>query len=1108
MSSPSALPDLTTKDVPLQLWGGEDLEMSPTDVPEGVSPGCNDMAFVPGSTFSRPCLSRCLTNGLTNNPTLTYLKTYEQPNGDPLNLFLDFLGNLWQEDVNNTPGTATLVGAVAAGSYGKSVTAFGREYIAFSDGIHGTDIPRQYDGTNLDRVTQDAPGAPPTITNYQLPSLALSETGSGSGKTIATITSSDSISVLINDGGDGTGPVTDDPEPIRIITPTYQTFWTTLTVVTTSPHGFSIGDLISISGDSVAEFNFPAINVSDVVNATTFKVNFYSQDNLVGTGGTAQTESPILSRVNNLVTGQTATAHGLKVGYQVIISGVTDTAVGGGITGASRTSNVGTITTATAHGLVPGQLVDIACSDASFNQLSATVLSTPSTTTFTYANGGTDTIVGGPTGTVGDIWNGTFYVTAVPTGLTFTYSQVGGNDLAASPGTMTPNGQITPGQHQMVVMFITRAEAETAPSPPVTFTANGGQYALIQNIPIGPPNTVARILGFTGANGNNFFQIPDVPFANGIQIGSSTIINDNITSSVILDFSDNTLFSAEAIDIDGNNLFAQVVLGPVIGFFSYASRLLAWGEANKIQNLLNMGFDGGYLATAPTQPLGWTVVGTGTLDTGLADFGFGWNIVGPNTGELNQGAYQDALHVPILSPNTNYTWRMWAKAATTGTWTVEITSATAGLLASAVFDISTFSANGSFVSANFNFATPNLIPTDAIIRAYATNIPNAAVLEIDEQEMINADNPYRPNLFRVSYAFNPEAFDGVTGDMGSADDPNPIMGCFIQETNLYFLTTKRQHYTKDIADAEPSGWTVNQKANNCGAVSIFAITGQPEQQGEYWDMWVSDAGLRIFAGGEPDIISYEQKPTWKRINQDAKQFTWCTYDANSRRILIGLPLDANTQPNLLKVLDIRELDTAQQIASASPVHIGFTGRMISSDLTRKWSTWNLPLRCGGIIARPDGITALAVGSGTNAAGNSFGNFYTFDDDKLTDDNYGKMTPYYITYAFVNHDTEQQLGVGSHRKLFVYFTIAITGVGQWFITPLGNSLNNPWPSTPLVPLKTESTFDSGMGLNVSSERVFFKIQVVPLKNQTDVSMQINKFVVSLKQDSISPVGGVV
>ena len=40
-----------------------------------------------------------------------------------------------------------------------STSLFGREYIALHDGNFGVDMPRQYDGTNFDRVSQIGPGA-------------------------------------------------------------------------------------------------------------------------------------------------------------------------------------------------------------------------------------------------------------------------------------------------------------------------------------------------------------------------------------------------------------------------------------------------------------------------------------------------------------------------------------------------------------------------------------------------------------------------------------------------------------------------------------------------------------------------------------------------------------------------------------------------------------------------------------------------------------------------------------------------------------------------------------------------------------------------------------
>src|SRR5580658_10423653 len=102
-------------------------------------------------------------------------------------------------------------------------------------------------------------------------------------------------------------------------------------------------------------------------------------------------------------------------------------------------------------------------------------------------------------------------------------------------GTITPYGQAAPGQHQMQVIYLTRNGYTTAPSPPVKFIANGGQYLSVSNIPIGPPNVVARILAFTGAQGDYFFYIPVPAQSQGQVVSTATQINDNTTTSIVLD---------------------------------------------------------------------------------------------------------------------------------------------------------------------------------------------------------------------------------------------------------------------------------------------------------------------------------------------------------------------------------------------------------------------------------------------------------------------------------------------------------------------------------------------------------------------------------------------
>ena len=180
---------LGTTDAPLDIFGGLVTDVAPADLPSGVSPDCADVAFVPGAVKTRPGLVSMYAP-IGGNPTINYLKTYIQPNLTETLLALDSTGTLWGE---LAPGALTqIAGNIVAGSRGDSTTLFGREYQAFSDGKFGIDLPRQFDGTNFDRVSQCGPGAGPTSIVDAAPETALNivatPTGAVRASGVATIT--------------------------------------------------------------------------------------------------------------------------------------------------------------------------------------------------------------------------------------------------------------------------------------------------------------------------------------------------------------------------------------------------------------------------------------------------------------------------------------------------------------------------------------------------------------------------------------------------------------------------------------------------------------------------------------------------------------------------------------------------------------------------------------------------------------------------------------------------------------------------------------------------------------------------------------------------------
>jgi hypothetical protein len=167
-----------TIDAPLDLFGGLVTDMPATDLPQGVSPDCQDVAFLQGAVKTRPGLVSVFSAIVIpggGNPTVNYLKTYTQPNLAQTLLALDSAGTLWGE---NSPGVLSQIAAgLAPNAAASSASLFGREYMALHDGAFGVDLPRQYDGTNFDRVSQVGPGAGVTaVADIVVPISALSRT--------------------------------------------------------------------------------------------------------------------------------------------------------------------------------------------------------------------------------------------------------------------------------------------------------------------------------------------------------------------------------------------------------------------------------------------------------------------------------------------------------------------------------------------------------------------------------------------------------------------------------------------------------------------------------------------------------------------------------------------------------------------------------------------------------------------------------------------------------------------------------------------------------------------------------------------------------------------
>jgi len=973
-------------DAPIEIFGGLVTDMAPADLPHGVSPDCQDVIFSSGGVATRPGL-QALFGPLAGNPTVNYAKSYITLNETLRTLAQDSNGNLYKEV---TPGTLTqFASGLTPNAYTNSTTLFGREYLATSDGMTGNDLPRQYDDTNLDRVSQSGPGGAPTVVDENaITAIAASPSG-------ATQPAGVTIAASPN-GANENGYL--------------------VTITTSAAHGLSGGQTVTISGVGVAGYN-GTFTVVSVLSATQF----------------------------------------------TYVAGVTGLANSGGGTSASATV---TIQTTAAHGLSAGQLVTISGAGVSG-------------------------------------YNGTFNVASVIDSTHFTYNAASGGLAASGGGTAAAAGNVDQGAHQCCVIFQTRQGYLTAPGPASTWTASGGKRAVVANIPTGPSNVVARILCFTGAGGASFFYVG----GGGSLFSGNMIVNDNTTTSVVVDFSDAILLAGTNVD----DLFRLIELGDCAGVVGYSERLFWWGERNKMENWVNLGFDGGFTGPSlPHYPLGWTpdpaLAPGGTDEENFVVWGAAYSIVGngttPTRGLMTQSAVQDALGAARIQAGTDYTLRARCArnaALAQGTLHVHLYSASGGIHTTGL-QLTATQLTTSYVEYSAELTAPlTTIPSDLALRVYADGTPNQnGQFYIDCIEIYPTAQPVNASLVRASRVEDPESYDGIDGMLGVAENNGQsIRAAFLLRERLYFVKEHSLHVTQDDGTNEPALWSISEVSRKVGTPSVRGVG-----VGEDWVVIAHRTGLYLFSGGDPVKISQEIQPTWNQINWQYAQTLWVTVDTKERRIYVGAPFGTATTPNRVLMLDFHDLSTASDLESRPPVNITYTGRKTATDNSRKWSPWSIAANCCALIERPNGTAVAVFGGGTPGVGGSgaTGKIYQLADMQYSDD--GSAIPsYYTTHFFPERAVESSLGLGSHRKLFSYLTLYVEGAGNLALTSFVDSESAAAAQQPLG-LSSPGLEDLELPINILGERVAFQVGT----SQAGAWFKLQRFVPSVRTDPWAPVRG--
>ncbi len=741
----------------------------------------------------------------------------------------------------------------------------------------------------------------------------------------------------------------------------------------------------------------------------------------------------------------------------------------------------------------------------------------------------------------------------------YVYGNAGaGGTITAQVGATTPIGA---GTRQLVVYFITESGYETPPSSPVTFTTTSNATSInISQLPIGPPDTVARGFAITeagqnGVPGANFYvieQAGSVTIAGAPTPYTSTIIQDNTTSETTLSWLDSVLLNSREIDVQGDNLFNLIELGSSAWAVPYASRMFYGLQLNKIDNWQSggaLGFDGGFLL-GQNQPLGWSIVNAADqtlINSSIAGQSLyikNQSTTTPNTiGMIYQTAFQDFYGAPIISPNVQYSVRIAASipsGITAGNLVVDLADGTTSGAFGTVYG--SFTVPFSSMSTNYAVFTGVLLAVPFVntvspfvkIRVYCTNMAIGADCAVDRIEVFDTKTPYLAAQVYGSYVAQPESIDGsATGGIidTTTENSQNVMGAFVMHDLLFLLKTASWYSTQDNPNSEPGGWGLHEVSNKVGTIGINSY-----DTGEEWCITACRSGIYGFDGGQPTKISQELWNLWEQINWEAGNTIVLRNDVVSKRLYVAIPLPtgvnpatglpankytnvwlpnapynpAPVTPNVVLMLNYQGLADIKEMMMSPEVHTTMFGTLAAVDMKRKWAIWNIATPYMAFIMQPDGeSTPLYVCNGVGSS-----KIYQLNQQQYSDDGVA-IHSLYTTYGFVNAAKAATLPIfGFHAKRYTVLQCAITGTQLTSSTTtnakirmLPNTITPKYPYTvPVgIPLVDPSNDDYFRPINVKGNRMFVEVST----NAVGSAFNLSKLLISGKADpfsTLNPTGG--
>ena len=402
------------------------------------------------------------------------------------------------------------------------------------------------------------------------------------------------------------------------------------------------------------------------------------------------------------------------------------------------------------------------------------------------------------------------------------------------------------------------------------------------------------------------------------------------------------------------------------------------------------------------------------------------------------------------------------------------------------------------------------IPTDLELVVIPQGWPPDADLEIDRIEIFDWDQPVLQNQVMASYGEQPEAFDGVTGLIDISNyTTDPITDLFFFLNQLYICTSSRWFATQDNGTTEPDGWTLTEVSNSVGALGPMA-----DDVGEEFVLCADLRGLWIFDGGSHIKLSQEIQNLWDTLDFSLASAFWLKNDRHRQRVLFGcalptpgqwtlLPAASPAANNVVLLCSYLTLAPGSMIAMGPGVTVSsFTGQVIFREGGRKWGVWSIPAWYADWIAQQDGGELLWLGSSVTD------NLYFLDAANSTD-NGAAIPEAYGTSNFSDAQAEQNLQIGSVRKLYGPISVLMDVVGTFGLTIFPETNLNPNPIVlPLLGGNSPALGDTFLPVSVPGNRLFLLFQTDGLVSDGGVgsNFTLRKIVMAAQPHPRMPVTG--